>query len=528
MHEPGAISLIPGLTHTLLPMTQPLPKRAGVYCRLSYAPDGSLEKVERQEADCRQLAQRLDWPISEAHVFVDNSRSAWQRNRKRPRWDAMLQAIEKGEIGAIIVYHGDRLMRQPHDLEKLLSTADSKGIRLASPSGVRDLDSPDDRFVLRIEVAQACRESDNTSRRVQRALKARAEKGLTQVGGHRPFGFGVQVGTVTKKAPATGEKVEVPVYDTTQQVPSEAEYAAAAVDMQLAGLSQSGVVKWLNKRCTTTAGNPWTTKTWRDYVLRPRIAGLIEHEGALKKAAWDGLIPEDAWHDVKALYEESAEDHPYVGRDRKYLLSTVADCGGCGAERGMRGRPVGGKDKPHRRTRYTQYYCPQCKKVSRKTDHVDAYVEGRVLRLLNSPRLIEELRASTESQVPGFSSQIAELERRKAEKTKQLEDLADNPDLDMGLAMRAIASFDRKISDLRAQHAASSEQRSLERMVGISREDWEGLPVDVRTATVKTLFRVVILPTQRRGPGFDPDSVQLYRKALRATSDSGSDAEAQV
>ena len=93
----------------------------------------------------------------------------------------MLQALEAGEIDAIIVYHGDRLMRQPYDLEKLLSVAESKGIRLASPSGVRDLDSPDDRFILRIEVAQACRESDNTSRRVIRALKARAEKGLTQV-----------------------------------------------------------------------------------------------------------------------------------------------------------------------------------------------------------------------------------------------------------------------------------------------------------------------------------------------------------
>ncbi|KAB1141601.1 hypothetical protein F7R91_31780 [Streptomyces luteolifulvus] len=54
-------------------------------------------------------------------------------------------------------------MRQPFDLERLLSVAESRGIRIASPSGARDLDNPDDRFILRIEVAQACRESDNTS-----------------------------------------------------------------------------------------------------------------------------------------------------------------------------------------------------------------------------------------------------------------------------------------------------------------------------------------------------------------------------
>lgn len=52
------------------------PKAAGIYCRLSYAPDGSLEKVERQETDCRQVGDRLAWPVSEAHIFHDNNKSA--------------------------------------------------------------------------------------------------------------------------------------------------------------------------------------------------------------------------------------------------------------------------------------------------------------------------------------------------------------------------------------------------------------------------------------------------------------------
>ncbi len=494
-----------------------LPQRAGVYCRLSYAPDGSLEKVERQEADCRELSQRLDWPLSEAHIFVDNSRSAWQRARKRPSWDAMLAAIEAGEIDAIIVYHGDRLMRQPHDLEKLLSVAESKGIRLASPSGVRDLDSPDDRFILRIEVAQACRESDNTSRRVRRALKARAEKGLSQVGGSRPFGYGVQVATRAVTDPETGAPAEAVVYDTTLKVAEEADVLKDAVDRLLAGQKQIGVVKWLNTKCTTTEGNPWTTKTFRDLLLRPRIAGLIEQDGVLRKAAWDPVITAEAWHDVKALYQRNAKEHPYAGRDRKYLLSTVAECGGCWAST-MRGRPVGGKDKPHRRTRYTQYFCPACKKVSRKTDAVDAYVQGRVLRLLQDRRFATELRVAMEAGAPGISAQISELERRKGEKAAQLEELADDPDLDPVLAMRALASFDRRLSALRAQLEASVEQRTLQRFVGITREKWLDEPVDVRSTVVKSLYRVVILPTSHRGPGFDPSSVRMTRHPLKSAA----------
>lgn len=502
----------------------PIPQRPCLYTRLSYAPDGSVEKVERQEADGRAMGARLAWPEF-CCVYVDNSRSAWQRNRKRPDWDRMLLTLDadSGRLvpgdpkadhhhDGIMTYHGDRLIRQPYDLELLLNIAAARSIPLASVSGVRDLSSPDDRFVLRIEAAQACRESDNTSRRVLRALDARAEIGLGVVGGRRPFGFGVQTGTRTQTDRESGEDVEVPLYDTTQKVEAEAAYVAGAVKRQLAGLSQIGVVQWLNARCTTTAGNPWTTKTWRDYILRPRVAGLIEHGGELRPAAWDGIISAEDWQDVQALYQRSREERPYAGRQRVYLLSTVAECGGCGAV--MRGRPVGGHDKPGRRTRYTQYFCPACKKVSRKTDSVDAYVEGRVLRLLSSPRFAQELHTATEAGTPGLSAQIAELERRKKEKVTQLDDLADDPDLDPILVMRAVASFDRKLATLRAQLTATAGQRRLQRFVGITREEWADQPVDVRSTVVRDLFRVVILPTARRGPGFDPATVQLERRPL--------------
>jgi site-specific DNA recombinase len=57
------------------------PGLAGIYCRLSYAPDGSLEKVERQETDCRELAAQLRWPISDRHIYVDNSRPTSRQER---------------------------------------------------------------------------------------------------------------------------------------------------------------------------------------------------------------------------------------------------------------------------------------------------------------------------------------------------------------------------------------------------------------------------------------------------------------
>jgi site-specific DNA recombinase len=48
-------------------------------------------------------------------------------------------------------------MRQPFDLEELLSISDERGITLYGRVNARNLQDPDDRYALRIEIAHACR-----------------------------------------------------------------------------------------------------------------------------------------------------------------------------------------------------------------------------------------------------------------------------------------------------------------------------------------------------------------------------------
>ncbi|MFF7966685.1 recombinase family protein [Streptomyces sp. NPDC007903] len=232
-----------------------VPSRPCFYGRLSFAPDGSVEKVERQEADGRSMGERLGWPPF-CCVYVDNSRSAWQRNRNRPDWDRMLATMDATEAhlvpgdskadhvhDGIMVYHGDRLIRQPYDLELLLNLADQRHVPLASVSGVRNLASPDDRFILRIEAAQACRQSDDTSRRVRRGLLANAQKGRMKWGGVRTFGWGVPTGEVRKVIDQkTGEIIEKPVIDMNKVVDDEIKYLRECGLLVLAGLSGRGAL----------------------------------------------------------------------------------------------------------------------------------------------------------------------------------------------------------------------------------------------------------------------------------------------
>ncbi|MEU4172863.1 recombinase family protein [Streptomyces sp. NPDC026665] len=503
-----------------------IPQRPCLYTRLSHAPDGSLEKCERQEELGREAGARLRWPDF-CCVYVDNSRSAWQHNRKRPDWDRMLLTLDRdsGRLmpadpkanhhhDGIMTYHGDRLIRQPYDLELLLNIADTRHIPLASVSGVRDLSSADDRFVLRIEAAQACREVDNLSRRRKDGYTRQVTKhGRCQQGGHRPFGWGAPTGkTRIKTDPVTGETSEVPALDFNAPVAEETKLLAVVARRMLVGrLTVNGAIRHMDAASTTTEGGPWSSRVLWSVLTAPRIAGLIERDGVLHKAAWDPVITEEERQGLIALREARRREKPNPGPARKYLLTGALICERCHSQH-WAAKPIR-KSDPRR-----VYDCRQCH-LSRNVEHLDAYVTGRVLRLLNTSRFLTELEAAAADGAPDVAAQITALERRQRETREQLENLADHPDVDPALAMLALASFGKKITELRARLAMTARQRLLTRMKGIKREAWEAEPIDTRHEVIAALFQIEVLNTGRRGPGFDPDSVVLHRRSLVATPD---------
>jgi site-specific DNA recombinase len=408
----------------------PIPQRPCLYTRLSYAPDGSLEKVENQERDGRATGARLGWPEF-CCVYVDNSRSAWQRNRKRPDWDRMLLTLDRdsGRLrpddpkashhhDGIMTYHGDRLIRQPYDLELLLNIADTRRIPLASVSGVRDLSSPDDRFILRIEAAQACREVDNLSRRRKRGYRADVElRGKAQQGGSRPYGWGVPTGRMKiRRDPETGAESLVPILDYNKVVPEETEHLKEAVAKLLAGLSMRGVIAYMNSVSTTTLGGPWSSRTLWSLLTSPRIAGLIELDGILHEAVWEPVISNEQREALLALHERRRAETPNPGAGRRHLLSgtDLLKCHRCGGTH-WGWKPTTQKNRPRR----TNYYCHGCR-LSRSSLYMDAYVSGRVLRLLNSERFLTELQAAASNGAPEVAAEISALEERKRQTKKQL------------------------------------------------------------------------------------------------------------
>lgn len=467
------------------------PVMAGIYCRMSLQRDGDTTKVGDQEGICRGVAGNREWPIAEGvgypypnGVYTDNNESAWKLNRKRKGWDTMLADVEAGKINAIVIYHGDRLIRQPRDLEDLIDLARSRGTRLASPTGTRDLGNPDDQFILRIEAAQACRASDDTSRRQKARFDRWYREGRVFSGGPGGRRFGFETDGVTQR-------------------PDECDVIREAAARVLTGEAANRIEDDLRQRgWTTPAGKMIQHGTLKRWLVNPRYAGLMPD--AETQAAWPAVLERETWERVRLVLEQRAAAYPRESSNKaKHLLSGIAVCGfeGCGktlmaahvSSRGYRSL-LYGCDKRH----------GGCGKVWRNAAHLNAYVGSQVVNYLGSP-----LHPQGKAVPVDHAAEWAALERERAETDALLADYKASAGSARSLMVR-LDGISARMAELREREAGDSRSHLIDQYRGITREQWEkGLPLDVRRALVAACFTVTVLPASKRGPGFRTEDVQV-------------------
>lgn len=463
----------------LRPASNSAPVQAGIYCRLSLAKYGDTTNVEDQEHICRELAKGRGWEV--ARVYTDNSRSAWQRRRHRPGWESMLADVEAGKLSAIVVYHGDRLVRQPYDLELLVNLAYGKGIKLASPTGTRDLSNDDDLFIVRIEAAAACRESANTSRRVKRDIARRGTRGVVNSGGRggRLFGFAT---------------------DGVTQEPGEIAIVREVCARVLAGEGIRTLAADLARRgITTTAGRPMHPQAIRRMVDNPRYAGLMPD--GITRGAQEPALGRADWESANAVLAMHGADLAPGHNARRYLLSGIARCGACSS--GL--QILSGTSR-----QVTAYRCiePGCRKVYRSQELLDEYVITRVLAKLADPANP----AAQQMAAAGLAVQFAALAAQRAETEAAIADPAKGPVL--GALVQRMESIDARIGQLRDLASGGARSRMLAQHAGLTREEFDALPLATRRALVSGCFSVVVHRATHRGPGFNSRDVELGNPAM--------------
>jgi DNA invertase Pin-like site-specific DNA recombinase len=472
------------------------------------------EAFDKRIAKLRSLANTLGWPVH--RVIVENDmapakdgklRPATAFKRKkimtpsgryelrtvRPGFREILDDITTGRVNAMLAEDLDRVVRDPRDLEDLLDACAQRKAHARSLSGSLTLTeggTEAERSMARVMVAMANKASADTARRVAEGRER--NWGASYQGGRRPFGYAVAKDTTHLKR-------------TLMIVPDEAELILKWADQILnQDVSRKAILREIRENDIPSAsGGEWNGKTLKQVLTKPTVAGLAAYKGQLKPAPWPYILEKDIWERLCEKLSGPLADTS-SGNEPKWLLSGIAKCGIC--QDGTTVRATGSGTLRGK----TGYQCEKIAHLFRNTKLVDAYVEEIIIRHLNKHgRDILKPPVRTGIDTSELRKEAKKIRERKAQHLRlHMRGLINDSDLEESLrdAKDRLAVIDSQLAECdEPDQLAEFRDKPAETV-------WASLPLARKRAIVKLLADITIMPSARRGRGFDPDSVLVTLK----------------
>ncbi|MDP9331508.1 MAG: recombinase family protein [Actinomycetota bacterium] len=461
--------------------------QAAIYVRISKDSTGERAGVERQEKDCRALAETRGWDVT--GVYSDNDTSAWS-GKKRPEYERMLADIRSGKITAIVAWHLDRLTRSPKELESFLDDCASAGVkRFGTVSGDIDLGSRDGIVMARILGAIARKSSDDASARIRAKFDEKAAVGQWKATGYPPYGYDQVDGTLVIRK-------------------EEANLIREAAKRVLAGESRTAIIREFHARgLRTSTGKAWSLTRLAEVLRSPTITGLRIHRGeVMGEGNWEPILEREVWERVGKQLRRSGSAPR--GR-RRHLLTGTIICGRCGQRLFAKRRSDG--------TRV--YKCPSdsaaaCGSLSVVADPVERIAADTAFANFDFGKVGPQVDTSEDAEVQAAQDRLQELAEAEADITEQringpLRGTAFVQAIQMVAAERTVlenqlSSLERKarpLWTLEATQVLIGPPDTFSRLHPDEIEWWRDL--------LGTVFKEIIIEPAGKGSRFRPERIRL-------------------
>ncbi|MCU1372255.1 MAG: Resolvase domain protein [Ilumatobacteraceae bacterium] len=461
--------------------------KALIYARISDDANGEAEAVTRRQIpDCLAYCEANGLEVL-GEPLVDNDLSASRYARKpRPAYERLMDALRASEAAVVVVWHLDRLYRQPRELEDLLDLAERGAITVRTLSGDYDLTNQEHVFMVRLMVNIAAKESADKSRRITRKHQQLAEDGKPK-GGQRGFGYDADWNII----------------------PAEAEALQYAARQVLDGRSLMGICEQFNEQgITTTQGARWINRVLRRTLLQARIAGLREHKGKTYPAVWEPILDRDTWERVVAVLQNPARVTNGGVVARRWPYSGFVKCGRCGS------RLVVGKinGQPGMSCRKGTSSA-SCGALTIKLEPLAELIRESAFHLiLNAPSVLAELAREDDVDHSAVLSEL-QAERERLDHL-QTEFWAGDSGLSKGKYQELVNLIESRIAKLTATVSVGNSKAlvsdGLPTTLEGLRTAWESSGLDWQRALLGLIYNdVVVLPADHKGQRFTPKRVRL-------------------
>lgn len=279
--------------------------RAVIYSRYSAGPEQTAQSIEGQLRVCENYIKNNGWEY--LRYYADEHISG--RTDKRPQFQAMMNAAERGEFDVLVVYSTDRFSRSKFDSISYKKKLRELGIRITY-AAENIPDGPEGILLESLMEGWAEYYSEELSRKVKRGMSESARKGKSN-GGRRTFGY------------RTGPNKDL-VIDQNEA------YAIRQVYKMVAdGQTIQSAVSWLNDHgYTSTIGKSHTFNSVRKMLSNKRYLGYYIWDDIEIPDALPAIIDKTVFYEVQQRFEENKRVMP---KNRvKFLLTGKLYCGICG------------------------------------------------------------------------------------------------------------------------------------------------------------------------------------------------------
>lgn len=527
------------------------PVRAAIYLRISQDRELDGLAIERQREDCENLAKFRRWEVVE--TYVDQSKGATDKTKKRPAYDQMVADYHAGRFTAIVCYDLDRLTRQPRQLEDWIDWAEERGLQLVTANGDADLSTDGGRMYARIKAAVARAEMERKSARQSRAHVQRAEQGRPPKG-VRPVGYATDGKVIRREAAAV--KAIYSAFDGGASLRGVARALSGIKENDAAKAEQvQGVPKLPNHSRTLTIernakraaegllprdvpeDKPWAGSTVLGILRNPRYAGYSvytdvkdrrstiqsnqkrkaeleaakgepvlavkgkrrawrdyiarDDDGQLVKGKWTPLVSEELWQRVQERLDDPSRATNRVGTHRRHLGSGLYLCGLCD-------EPIRGASRGYR-----------CKHghINRTGAPIDDFVRKAVAARLREPDALRTVPATDSPRLAGLQAEIDEHRAKIARAERDYDDgLLEAVDL-----KRNRDRSNEAIARLEAEIRALPRDAVHIPVLAVENPAQHFLDADLNTQrhSIEALATVRLFPQPRGRKGFDPASVDV-------------------
>lgn len=430
--------------------------RVVIYVRVSKA-RGDQTSLSSQEKQCKLYAAERGWEI--VATFIEDGKSAYRKNAKRPRFDEAMSMIERKVANVFLVWKLDRFYRSGTEFQKAWNRIDDAGAHFASVMEKNlDTSTATGRQYLSNLAFAAEIESENRSQRTTAwhiERNSDMEAGGAVGGGHRPFGYDrISQGHLT-----INEK--------------EAELIRQAADRFEHGESLRGIHRSMRIPSVQGAG-VMSDRGLRNVLTNPSTYGLKRlANGSIIRGSWVPILDPSRFGVIVSRFDDPIRRTNNGSNSLTHLLGGLIGCARCLES----GTTADRKGKLRSRSNRNRYKCQCGNGVAEDT--TDAYVTARLFEVV-TPEVWQGWRIKGH----GFDLTV----RNEIEARIEL--------LDMRLIEGKITNdrFDRMNDELQRQLALAMSDSPLDiPAVDNLETEWESLSVaDKRRVIVQAFESITV------------------------------------